>query len=84
MPPYTTKRRTATNLKTNKQTKNIQNDQKIKLYGSPKTKELKKKYSSRLVGEVETGSGEEETRSKAVAGGPGRQGCGWSPTFKCR
>ena len=45
MLPHTTKRRT-TNLKT----KNNQNCQKIKLYGSPTTKELKKKHSSRLVG----------------------------------
>ena len=40
--PHTTKRRTATNLKAN----NNQNDQKIELYGSLTTKELKKKYSS--------------------------------------
>ena len=46
-----TKRRT-TNLKT----KNNQNCQKIELCGSSTTKELKKKHSSRLVGEVETGS----------------------------
>ena len=51
MPPHTTKRR-ATNLKT----KNNQNCQKIKLYGSPTTKELKKKHSSRPVGGAETGS----------------------------
>ena len=36
--------------------KNNQNSQKIKLHGSPITKELKKKHSSRLVG----GGGEEE------------------------
>ena len=47
---HTTKRR-ATNLKT----KNNQKCQKIKVYGSPTTKELKKKYSSRLVGGTETG-----------------------------
>ena len=46
--PRTTKRRT-TNLKT-------KNNQKIKLYGSLTTKELKKKHSSRQVGRVETGS----------------------------
>ena len=51
LPPHTTKRR-ATNLKT----KNNQNCQKIKLYGSPTTKELKKKHSSRPVGGAETGS----------------------------
>ena len=59
------KRRT-TNLKT----KNNQNCQKIELYGSLTTKELKNKHSSRLVGGVEMGSPEERTCSKAVAGGP--------------
>ena len=49
--PYTTKRRITTNLKT----KNSQNYQKIKLHGSPITKELKK-HSSRPVGGAETGS----------------------------
>ena len=39
MPPRTTKRRTTTNLKT----KNNQNRQKIELYGSLTTKEIKKK-----------------------------------------
>ena len=39
VPPHTTKRRTTTNLKT----KNNQNWQKIELYGSLTTKELKKK-----------------------------------------
>ena len=52
LPPCTTKRRTITNLKT----KNSQNYQKIELYGSLTTKELKKKNSSRLVGGTETGS----------------------------
>ena len=48
-----TKRRTTTNLKN----KNNHNCQKIKLYGSPTTKELKKKHSL-----VETGSwGREDT-----------------------
>ena len=50
--PQTTKRRTPTNLKT----KTDQNFHKIKLYGIPTTKELKKKHSSRLVGGVEMGS----------------------------
>ena len=59
MPPYTTKRRT-TNLKT----KSKQNSQKIELYGSPTTKELKKKHSFRLVGGAETGS-----RGKGGQGG---------------
>ena len=44
-----TKRRTTTNLKT----KNNQNCQKIELYGSPTTKELKKKHLYRLVGRAE-------------------------------
>ena len=64
MPPRTTKRRTTTNLKT----KNTQNCRKIKLYGSPTTKELKKKHSSRPVGGAETGSqGTEDSQ----------QGSGW-------
>ena len=50
LPPRTTER-TTTNLKT----KNNQNCQKIKLYGSLTTKELKK-HSSRLVGGVDTGN----------------------------
>ena len=52
MLPRTTKRRTTTSLKT----KNNQNSQKIELYGSPTTKELKKKHSSRPVGGEETGN----------------------------
>ena len=47
--PLTTKRKITTNVKA----KNNQNCQKIKLHGSPTTKELKK-YSSRLVGGAET------------------------------
>ena len=50
--PRTTRRRTTTNLKT----KNNQNCQKIKLYGSLTTKEFKKKHSPRLVGGVEIGT----------------------------
>ena len=80
MPSSTTKRRTKTNLKT----KNNKNCQKIKLYGSPTTKELKKKHSPRLVGEVETGEEDSEqgscwrtSTSEAVAGGAG------GPTFEC-
>ena len=49
MPPHITKRRTITNLKT----KNNQNCQKIELYGSLTTKELKKKHLYRLVGRAE-------------------------------
>ena len=83
MPPHTTKRRTTTNLKT----KNNQNRQKIELYGSLTTKELKKKHSSRAVGGVETGSrGREDSEpgsgwrtgvDKAAAGGVGGH------TFAC-
>ena len=52
MLPCTTKRRTTTNLKT----KNNQNCHKMELYGSPTTKELKKKHSSRRIIGAETGS----------------------------
>ena len=52
MPPCTSKRRTTTNLKK----KNNQNFQKIELYGSPTTKELKKTHSSRPVGGAEMSS----------------------------
>ena len=53
LPPCTTKRRTTTNLKTKK---NNQNYKKIELYGSPTTKELKKKHSTRPVGGVDINS----------------------------
>ena len=46
LPPRTPKRRTTTNLKI----ENNWNCQKIELYGSPTSKELKKKHSSRLEG----------------------------------
>ena len=68
MPPRTTKRRTTTNIKTNKQ--NNQNCQKIELYGSLTTNELKKTHSSRRVGGADTGRWAERTCSKVVAGGP--------------
>ena len=52
LPPHTTKRMATTNLKT----KHNQNCQKMEwLYGSPTTKELKKKHLSRPVGEEEMG-----------------------------
>ena len=81
VPPHKTKRRTTTNLKR----KNNQNCQKIELYGSPTTKELKKKHSSRLVGGMEAGSRAERTRGKAAAGGPGEGAAGGfgGPTFLC-
>ena len=53
-----------------KNKKNNQNCQKIELYGSPTTKELKK-HSSRQVGRAETGSGAERMRGEVAAGGPG-------------
>ena len=43
----------------------------IELYGSPTTKELKKKHSPRPVGGVEMDSWAERTCGKAAAGGPG-------------
>ena len=52
LPPCTTIKRITTNLKT----ENTQNCKKIKLYGSPTTKDLKKTYSSRWVGAAEMGS----------------------------
>ena len=67
LPPHTTKRRPTTNLKT----KNNQNCQKIKLYESLTTKELRKKHSSRLVGGTEVDNWVERTHGKAMAGGPG-------------
>ena len=81
MPPRTSKTRT-TNLKT----KNNQNFWKNELYGSPTTKELKKKHSSRSVGGAEAGSQVERTLGKAAAARPGevvvcRVG---SLTFPCR
>ena len=75
-PPRTTRRSTTTNLKA----KNNQNCQNIELYGSPTTKELEKKHSSRLVGGAKMGSQAERTGSKAEARGLGRLG---SPTFAC-
>ena len=61
----TIKRRTTTNLKT----ENNQNCEKIELYGSPTTKELKKKYSSRLVMVGKQVANVERTNGKAAAGG---------------
>ena len=62
MPPCTT-RRTATNLKT----KNNQNCQTIELNGSLTTKELKKKYSFKLVGGAARGSwGREEMQQGGI------------------
>ena len=74
VPPRTNKR-TTTNLKT----KNNQNCQKIELYGSPTTKELKEKHSSRPVGGVELGS---QGGEDSLQGGSWRTGAG-SPIFVC-
>ena len=63
----TPKKRSTTNLKT----KNTQNYQKIELYGSLTTKELKKRHSSRPVGGAEGGSQDGEDCGKVLAGGPG-------------
>ena len=55
--------------------------QKIELYGSPTTKEIKKKHSSRPVGGAETGSWAERTHGKAAAGRPSKVvdcGAGWA------
>ena len=81
MPPRTTKRRTTTNVKT----KNNQNCQKIELYGSPTTKELKKKLSSRLVGGVGMAARVMRTSGKVAAGGLGRVAAGevGDPAFVC-
>ena len=63
----------------NLKTKNNQNWQKIEPYGSPTTKELKKKHSSRPVGMAASGAGSqvERTGSEAVARGLG------GPTSMC-
>ena len=53
----------------NLKTKNNQNCQKIQLYGSLTTEEVKKEYSSRLVGGAETGSPVERTLGKVAADG---------------
>ena len=61
--PHTTKRRIKTNLKTT----NNQQCQKIKLPGTPTTRESKK-HSHRMVGRVETGDRQltgEDARGRA-------------------
>ena len=62
-------------MTTNVKTKNNQNCQNIELYGSPTTKELKKKHSFRLVGEVEMGWGGKDLWQGG--GWWGGQGGGW-------
>ena len=66
-------KRTTTNLKT----KSNQNCQKIELYGSLTTKELKKKHSSRLVGGAEMGRLGGKDLGKAAACRPVGKGSGW-------
>ena len=76
--------------------KKNQNCQKIKLYRSLTTKELKKKHASRLVGGVEMGSHGRENSQLGDDWRTRGQGCGWqmgvgkvaaagpdSPTFAC-
>ena len=76
LPPTTTKRRT-TNLKT----KNNQNCQKIELYESPTTKELKKKHSFTLVEGWRwahgSGRGEDSRQWGWWLGDWDKQGSGW-------
>ena len=51
------------------------------MYGSPTTKEIKKKHSSRPVGGAEMGSRAERTRGKVVTGRPSEVadcGAGWA------
>ena len=67
--------------------KNNQNYQIIILYGSPKTKELKKKHSFRMVGGADMGSGAERMPGKAVADGQEGEVAASrpdGPTFTCR
>ena len=69
---------------TNLKAKNQQNCQKIELYISPTTKELKKKQTSRLVEGVEKGWRECLARQQLVdqvgeVAAGGRDG----PTFEC-
>ena len=73
VPPHTTKRRTTTNLKTT----NNQNLQKIELYGSPTTKELKKKHSSRPVGDGTPGQRGRAARQRLEDQG-GQGGSWWT------
>ena len=71
--PHTTKRRITTNLKSI----NNQNHQKIKLHGTPTTKELKKKSTrtTRLVRRRTT-----QTNSEKLLKGSGPWGWGWLPS----
>ena len=71
--PCTTKRRIKNNLKTI----NNQKCQRIKLYGTPTTKELKK-HSSRPVGGADTGHGQPRGEDTQQGGRLLRQsGAGW-------
>ena len=61
---HNNKKESQLNLKTNK----TQNCQKIELYGSPTTKDLKKPNPSRWVGGVDTQRRHRETRRCGVGG----------------
>ena len=63
MPPRTAIKR----ITTKSQTNNSQNCQKIELYGSPTTKDLKKPYSSRWAGGAEMQRQGGEARRLGVA-----------------
>ena len=64
----------------NLKTKTSQNRQKIEQYGSPTTKELKKKHLSILIGGAEMGSqGEKDAcQSRGLGGRGGGWQTGWS------
>ena len=85
MPTHMTRIRTTTNSKT----KNNQDCQKIELYGSLTTKELKKKHSFRQVGGAETSQagGAEKTRWQGsswwAGAGEVEAGGAGSPTLAC-
>ena len=72
-PPHTTKRSTRKNVKT----KNNQNCQKIELYGSLTTKELKKKHLTDGQEGQRWAAGAERTHSEAAASGPGDPKCAY-------
>ena len=82
VPRHTTKNRTTKNLKR----KNNQNCQKIELYASLTTRELKKKHSFRLVGGAEMGSQAERIQGEVAAGrlSEGAAGGLGGPISTCR
>ena len=80
MPPCTTKRRTTTKIKT----KINHNYQKIQLYGSLTTKELKKKHLFRLVGRAKTAAWVKKIRGKAAEEGWSKCSSGWWSHIRLR